>query len=159
MVAPVVLLTTGGILSNGLLTIYNAIGSSMRQMTRERLEIRRGPGGQILDTASISEIDQERLREIGVQLPLLLRRHKLTRLSLLVIYVGIGVLGLSIIVIGIAVVLGSELTGRIALGLVLAGTVILLAGLGVAGTSLGKSGEAVSYAVERTHRFGLAQAS
>ena len=43
MVAPVVLLTVGGIISNGLLTVYSGINDRMRDMTRERLQIRRGP--------------------------------------------------------------------------------------------------------------------
>ncbi len=36
MVAPVVLLTVGGMLSNGLITIYSDIDNRMRDMTRER---------------------------------------------------------------------------------------------------------------------------
>ena len=106
MVAPVVLLTVGGMLSNGLITIYSDINNRMREMTRERLEIRRGPAGQVLDDDSVPAIDQERLHEIDVQLPMMLRRHKLTRLSVLTIYVAIVVIGLSIVVIAIAVAPG-----------------------------------------------------
>jgi hypothetical protein len=51
MVAPVVLLTVGGMLSNGLITIYKDIDNRMRDMTRERLQIRRGPAGRVLDPA------------------------------------------------------------------------------------------------------------
>ncbi len=153
MVAPVVLLTVGGMVSNGLITIYNDINNRMRDMTRERLEIWRGPAGQVLDPDGVPAIGQERLTEIGVQLPMLLRRLKLTRLSVLTIYVALVVLGLSIVVIALAVALDDEIAGRVALGLVLAGTIILLLGLGVAAMSLAKSAEAISYEVERTTKF------
>ena len=154
MVAPVVLLTVGGMVSNGLITIYNDINNRMRDMTRERLETWRGPAGQVLDTDSVPAIGQERLYEIGVQLPMLLRRHKLTRLSVLTIYVALVVLGLSIVVIAIAVALNDEIAGRVALGLVLAGTIIMLLGLGVAAMSLAKSADAITYAVKRTTNLG-----
>ena len=154
MVAPVVLLTVGAMVSNGLITIYSDIDNHMRDMTRERLEIRRGPAGQVLDTDAVAAIDQERLYEIGVQLPMLLRRHKLTRLSVLTIYGALASLGLSIVVIAIAVGLNDEIAGRVALGLVLAGTIILLLGLGVAATSLAKSADAITYAVKRTTNLG-----
>jgi hypothetical protein len=154
MVAPVVLLTVGGMLSNGLITIYNDIDNRIRDMTRERLEIRGGPAGQLLDTDSVPAIDQERLIEIGNQLPMLLRRHKLTRLSVLTIYAALVVLGLSIVVIALAVALEDEIIGRVALGLVVAGTVILLLGLGVAAMSLARSADAITYAVKRTTKFG-----
>ena len=150
MVAPVVLLTVGGLMTNGLLMVYGAINDRMRDMTRERLEIRRGPAGQVLDADSVPPIDKERLYQIDVQLPMLLRRHKLTRASVLVIYSAVVVLGFSIIVIAIAVGQDSEVTAGVALGLVLAGTVILLGGMGVAARSLAKSADAISYAVERT---------
>lgn len=154
MVAPVVLLTVGGMVSNGLITIYNDINNRMRDMTRERLEIWRGPAGQVLDPDGVPAIGQERLTEIGVQLPMLLRRLKLTRQSVLTIYVALVVLGLSILVIALAVALDDEIVGRVALGLVLAGTLILLLGLGVATMSLAKSAKAISYEVERTTKFG-----
>jgi hypothetical protein len=150
IVAPVVLLTVGGMLSNGLITIYNDIDNRMREMTRERLEIRRGPAGQVLDDDSVPAIDRERLYEIGVQLPMMLRRHKLTRVSVLIIYVAIAVFGLSIVVIAIAVSANDEIAGRVALGLVVAGTIIMLLGLAVAATSVARSADAITYAVERT---------
>ena len=154
IVAPVVLLTVGGMLSNGLITIYNDIDNRMREMTRERLEIRHGPAGQVLDDDSVSAIGQERLHEIGVQLPMMLRRHRLTRLSVLTIYVAIAVFGLSIVVIAIAVSTDDEIAGRVALGLVVAGTLIMLVGLAVAATSVARSADAITYAVERTTKPG-----
>jgi hypothetical protein len=150
MVAPVVLLTTGGLLSNGLLTVYGSVNDRLREMTRERIQLLTGPTGEKLELAAMPMMNRERLNEVKVQLPLILRRHRLTRLAVFTIYVAIGVLGLSIVVIAIAVGQDDEIAGRVALGLVLAGTAIMLLGLGVAATSLAKSADAITYAVERT---------
>jgi hypothetical protein len=154
MVAPVVLLTVGSLISNGLLTVYNSVNDRLRQMTRERIEILTGPAGEKLEMAAVPVMSRERLEEIRAQLPLILRRHKLLRLSVLTIYAAVGVLGLSIVVIAIAVVIEDETAGRIALGLVLAGTVIMLVGIGVAALSLAKSADAITYAVSRTSELG-----
>jgi hypothetical protein len=154
MVAPVVLLTVGGLISNGLLMVYNSVNDRMRQMTRERIDILTGPAGEKLEMATVPVMSQERLEEIKAQLPLILRRHNLTRLSLLTIYAAIAVLGFSIVVIAIAVDLNDETAGRVALGLVLAGTVIMLVGIGVAALSLAKSADAITYAVSRTSELG-----
>ncbi len=153
MVAPVVLLTTCSLLTNGLLTVYSAVNDRMRDMTRERLEIRSGPKGELV--GHVSAIDQERLSEIETQLPMMLRRHHLVRNAVLTLYVAIGVLGLSIIVIAVAVIEHSEDFGRAALGLVLAGTVTMLGGLVAAGMSMARSADAITYAVERTRDLGL----
>jgi hypothetical protein len=153
MVAPVVLLTVGSLISNGLLTVYSSVNDRLRQMTRERIDILTGPGGEKLDVATVPVMSRERLDEIKVQIPLILRRHKLTRRAVLTIYAAIAVLGFSIVVIAIAVVLHDETAGRIALGLFLGGTIIMLAGIGVAALSVVRSADAVSYAVERTTRL------
>jgi hypothetical protein len=155
MVAPVVLLTVGCLLSNGLLTMYGSVNDRLREMTRERFEILTGPSGERLAVTAVPVMSQERLREIKIQLPLLLRRHQLTRLAVFTIYVAIAVLGLSIVVIAIAVTMHDEIAGRVALGLVLAGTVIMLAGIGIASISLAKSADAITYAVERAQSEGL----
>ena len=154
VVAPVVLLSVGSLISNGLLTVYNSVNERVRMMTRERVDILTGPAGEKLEVASVPVMGRERLDEIKIQLPLILRRHRLTRLSVLTIYAGVGVLGLSIVVIAIAVVLDNETAGRVALGLVLAGTVVMLLGIGVAALSLAKSADAISYAVNRTGELG-----
>jgi hypothetical protein len=155
MVAPVVLLTVGCLLSNGLLTVYSSVNDRLREMTRERFEILTGPSGERLELTTVPVMSQERLREIKFQLPLLLRRHKLTRLAVFIIYVAIAVLGLSIVVIAIAVTMHDEVAARVALGLVLAGTTTMVLGIGVASISLAKSADAITYAVERAQAEGL----
>jgi hypothetical protein len=159
MVTPVVLLTVGTLISNGLLIVYSAINDRMREMTHERIAILTGPAGEMLELASVPGMGRERLSEIRKQLPMLLRRHRLTRTALLTIYVSIGVLGLSIIAIAIAVTVHNDVIAHVALGLVLAGTVIMLGGLTIAGLSLAKSADAVTYAVEQTLSLGQLDAS
>jgi Protein of unknown function (DUF2721) len=154
MVAPVVLLTVGSLITNGLLVVYTSVSERMREMTRERLEILTGPTGEMLETGSIPLMGRERLEEIRQQIPMLLRRHRLTRVAVLVIYSAIAVLGLSIISIAIAVGEDTETIARVALALVLAGTIILILGIGVAGVSLAKSADAITYAVERALSLG-----
>jgi hypothetical protein len=144
----------GSLISNGLLTVYNSVNDRLRQMTRERIEILTGPAGEKLEVATVPVMSRERLEEIKVQLPLILRRHKLTRRSVLTIYGAVGLLGLSIVVIAIAVVMDDETAGRIAL--VLAGTVVMLAGIGLAALSLAGSAEAITYAVNRTGSSAVA---
>jgi hypothetical protein len=150
MFAPVVLITTGGIFSSALLSVYGAVGERMRAMTRERLDIRTGPHGQLLDTADVSAVGRERLVEIDRQLPLMLRRGDLIRDAVFLIYVGIVALVLSMFAISVAVTHDSEAWGWVALGLVLVGTVVMLAGIVVVGWSLVRSEDAIRYAVERT---------
>ena len=154
MVAPVVLLTVGSLISNGLLIVYSSLGERMREMTRERIEILTGPAGEMLDVGAVTVMSRERLDEIQHQLPLLLRRHRMTRASVLVIYAAIGILALSIICIAIAVGEDTETVARVALAFVLAGTIILIVGIGVAGISMAKSADAITYAVERTLSLG-----
>jgi hypothetical protein len=156
MVAPVVVITAGGILSSGLLMTYGAVNDRMRAMTRERLEILTGPGGNLLTPARLSGSEAERLAEIDRQLPMLLRRHGLLHNSVLLIYAALAVLVVGVIAIGLAVTTDSEAVGRAALALVLAGTVIILAGLIVAAQSLAISRQAIKYAVNRSLELGSA---
>jgi hypothetical protein len=150
MVAPVVLITTGGILTNALLVMYGVVNDRMREMTRERLDILCGEHGELLDAAHIGTIGQERLAEIDVQLPMMLARHRLLRRSVMLLYTGLALLALSVIGIAIATLADSEALGDVALGLVLAGTVAILAGLALVVKTLAISADAITYAINRT---------
>jgi len=154
MVAPVVLVTTAGLLSNGLLSVYASVNDRMREMTAERLTLLTGPRGELLDKIDVPAASQERLSEIDVQLPMILRRHHLIRNAVLCLYLAVGVLGLSVIAIAVAVTARSGDFGNAALALVLAGTLVLLAGLLVAARSLATSTDAITYAVRRTRSVG-----
>jgi hypothetical protein len=154
MVAPVVLLTVGSMLSNGLLGAYSGVSGRLREMTRERIEIRTGPDGELLELANVGAVGRERLAEIDHQVPMILRQLHRARVALLLIYSAIVLFGLSIIAIAVAVSQEFEAFGQAALGLVLTGTVVLIVGLVVAAISLARSADAISYAIERTRSLG-----
>jgi Protein of unknown function (DUF2721) len=154
MVAPVVLITTGGMLSNGLLAVYSSVNDRMREMVQERIEILAGPDGEWLAPDSLPAVGRERLAEIGQQLPLMWRRHRLVQHSVLWIYGGIALLALSVIGIAVAVTAHSEPVSQAALGLVLSGTVVILVGLLVAARSMARSADAVTFELERTRELG-----
>src|ERR1700728_711572 len=58
----------------------------------DRVEILTGPEGELLKSDDVHASGRERLAEIGAQLPLMLRRHRLTKASVLTIYSAIAVL-------------------------------------------------------------------
>ena len=154
MVAPVVLITASAILSGGIQSVYASVNDRMRDMTRERLELLRGPDGAIESVAGLGTAGRERVGQIDTQLPMLLRRHRLLRDSVLVLYVGTAVLVLSVIVLAAAVTSGSERVGLTALSLVLVGTTASLAGLVLAARSIMVSQDAIDYEVNETLRLG-----
>jgi hypothetical protein len=113
MVAPVVLITTGVLMANGLLSTYTVIIDRIRALKRERIE------------TSIPE----KLPEVDQQLATMTRRVHLLRGAVLTIFGAITSLVLSVVSIGMAEVHSSEAIGDVALGFVIAGTVAMLAAL------------------------------
>jgi Protein of unknown function (DUF2721) len=113
MVAPVVLIAASVLLANGLLSTYTAVMDRIRTLKRQRLHT---PGG-------------EGLHEIDRQLATMVRRVRLLHGAVLVIFGGIALLVLSVVAIAMAEVHNSETQGAVALGLVIAGTIAMLAGL------------------------------
>ena len=154
MVASVVLITTAAILSGALLTMYGSVNDRMRAMDHERLEILTRADGTLLSVAEVRPSGRERLSQIDTQLPRLLRRHRLLHNAVLLIYAGVGVLVLSVVIIGIAVTASSGAAGTISLVLVLVGTVMLLGGLLFAARSIIISTDAIDYEVQRTLSLG-----
>jgi hypothetical protein len=154
MVAPVVLITTGAILSGGILNLYGSVNDRMRIMTRERREILTGSTGTLLSKADVNAGGRERLGEIDTQLPLLRRRHHLLRDGVLTIFLSIAVLVLSVIIIGAAVTSDSDAVSIAALCLVLVGTTVLLVGLLLVARSIMVSSDAIDAEVQRTLSLG-----
>ena len=124
MLAPVVLITSGILVANGLLSTYTYVIDHIRALKRERLDT---PSG-------------EELNEIDGQLATMVRRVRLLQGAVLTIFGGIALLVLSVVGIGFAVVNESETVGAVALGLVIAGTIAILTGLVVV---------AIAYAARR----------
>ena len=154
MVAPVVLITTAAILSGGILSMYGSVNDRMRAMNRERLESLTSDTGALLSVTVLPASSRERLAQIDIQLPMLLNRHRLLKNAVLAIFAAIGVLVLSVIVIGAAVTSGSGGVGVAALALVLAGTTTLLVGLLMATRSILMSQDAIDSEVRRALSLG-----
>jgi Protein of unknown function (DUF2721) len=113
MVAPVVLITTGVLMANGILATYTSVNDHIQTLRDSRL-------GTSAD---------EKLREIDRQLSAESRRARLLLGAVLTIFGGIALLVLSVVGIGMAEVHRSETVGAAALGLVIAGLVTELGGL------------------------------
>src|SRR5487761_1276118 len=154
MVAPVVLITSAGVLSSALLTMYGSVNDRMRAMDRERLDILTGAARVLRSAAEVPPAGRERLTQLDAQLPMLLRRHRLLHNAVLLIYAAVAVLVLSVIAIGVAVPGGSGAAGTAALALVLAATVMLLGGLLFAARSIMISMNAIDYEVRRALSIG-----
>jgi hypothetical protein len=154
MVVPVVLITTGGILSNGLLAMYGAVNDRMRDMDHERWQLLTAPSGSLLTLAQVPGSDRERLSEIDRQLPMLLRRHGLLHYAVLLIICALVLLVLSVIAIAVAVTGQSSGFATAALALVLAGTAVILVALLYTARSLAISRNAVKYEVSRALALG-----
>ena len=154
MVAPVVLITTAAILSGGILSMYGSVNDRMRAMNRERLQILTSDTGTLLSVIVLPASSRERVAQIDIQLPMLLRRHRLLKNAVLAIFAAIAVLVLSVIVIGAAVTSGSGGVGVAALALVLAGTTTLLVGLLMATRSILMSQDAIDSEVRRALSLG-----
>ena len=150
MVAPVVLITATSIFANGLHAMYVNLYNHLRGLVEERLDILADDRGALRNLAELDDVGRERVHQIDRQLPQMLHRHHVLRNAALVIYASVGFLVLAVIAIGVAVVRDSESWGAAALGLVLAGTVVMLAGIVLSGRFVAKSSDAITYAVQRT---------
>lgn len=154
MVAPVVLITAGGIISNGVMSISASVNDRMRAMNQERLALLTGPDGNLIAVESLATAHRERMRQIDAQMPMLARRHHLMQTSLLTIYLAVATLVVSVVTLGVAVPAGSDQVGLAALALILLGTSGLLASLVMAARSTFASDDAIDYETRATASLG-----
>jgi len=154
MVAPVVLITAGGILSGGMLSVAASVNDRMRTMNQERFNMLSKQDGAELKITDLGPAQQERIRQIDTQMPMLVRRHHLLRDAVLSVYVAIGVLVFAVAALGVAVIDDSEVAGIVAVAFALAGSVGLLVSLVIAARSLWLSHDAIDFETEATLRLG-----
>ena len=156
MVALVVLITTGAILSSALLAMYGSVNDRMRAMDRERLDILTGTSRDCCGRPPRCQTGWSGAADLknDTEAPMLLRRDHLLHNGVLLIYGAVAVLVLSVIAIGVAVTGRSAGAGTAALVLVLAGTVTLLGGLLFAARSIMISMNAIDYEVRRALSLG-----
>jgi hypothetical protein len=149
MVAPAVLITTSAILAGGLSSMYGSVNDRMRSMTAERLNLRTSADGTFGELGNSLPRTRERIAEIDMQLPWLLKRHRLLGHAVLLSYAA--ALGLVLSVIGIAIAVGTHNggVGVAAVILVIGGVVTLLIGLWFAARAVILSRNAIDYEVQR----------
>jgi hypothetical protein len=150
VLAPVVMITSCGIIINGILTRYGAVSDRMRSLAHERLQLVLGSSSGPAGGAQTSDgYMTERLHEIDYQVPLLLKRHELLRNCLLALYTAVFVFVISMFVIGVASWVNAGPAAVAALLVFLCGQVILLAGLYWNAHEIRISNQAVEYEAQR----------
>jgi hypothetical protein len=156
VLAPVVMITSCGIIIGGILTRIGSLSDRMRAMAHERLQLICGLQGQAADAATgPSFYATERLREIDHQMPLLLTRHKLLSRSLQALYLAMLVFVVSMFAIGIAAWVDTGPTAFGALLVFLCGQLVLLGGLYWSGKEVRTSSQAVEYEFQRVEDLPL----
>lgn len=154
-VAPVVMVTSAAILIGGMLTRYAEVNDRLRALNRERLDLLHEPGGGFsLAYAQADALRAERLTEIDTQVPLLLYRHQLIHNAVLTIYGAVVLFVASMFTILAATVLHSTSVATAALGVFLAGMVVLLVSIVLIAIEVRLSNKAVAYEVERVMKLG-----
>jgi len=156
ILAPVVMITSCALFLNGLFGRYETLGTRLRAMHRERLELLQmvGKGTSAAGVLTV-RIEVQRILEIEKQLPNMLRRHKLIRNAVLAIGVAISVFIISMFIIALASTTNSTLAPVIALTVFLFGTGALLVGVITTTIELYQSHSEVSYEIQ--HGLSLKQ--
>jgi Protein of unknown function (DUF2721) len=140
ILAPAVVVNACAVMMGGLLAHYAAINDRLRALNRERLERLKNPD---------DPITLERLNEIDMQTPTLLKRHRLARNAVFSIYLAISVFVISMFVIAVAVVLEAVWVSTLALIVFLSGALLLLLGLGFITLEILGSHHTIEFEVRR----------
>lgn len=162
ILAPVVMITACAIALGSLQSRYGAINDRLRLMTRERLDLLRTLGVQIVPlmppggTPQIATdaYAEERLIELDVQIPQLLRRHRLGHVAVLAAYYAMLVFIGDMFVIAAAVATNASLLVAPALIVFLVGMSVLLAGVLAIAEEVRSSHRTLRYEVERVLGLG-----
>jgi hypothetical protein len=148
MVAPVVLITVGGLVVNGVTVAWGQLSARVFDLTHERATLVSGPRGELLDAPSMPDADRQRLSEIDAEVSMMARSSDSLRRVVGVLDVAIALLVLSVIGIGVAVAAHSLTLAYVALALVLAGTVTEFAGVATATSIALRGGDAIRRAAQ-----------
>ncbi|TME08188.1 MAG: DUF2721 domain-containing protein [Chloroflexi bacterium] len=149
ILAPVVMITSCAIFLNGLFTHYEHISARLRAMHRERLELFQTAGtGRSRAGETTAGIGVQRILEIEMQLPNMLRRQKLIRNAVVAIGIAISICVISMFIIALAAITNSPLAAEIALLAFLTGTGALLVGVLLTTLELYRSHREVVYEIQ-----------
>jgi hypothetical protein len=162
ILAPVVMISACAITFGALQSRYAAINDRLRLMTRERLDLLRMLGVRIVPVmapqATLAPIGDtyatERMVELDVQIPQLLRRHRIAHIALLAVYYAMIVFIISMFVIAAAVVTEAAVLTSVALLVFLLGMMVLLGGIVAIAEEVRASHRTLRYEVERVLSLG-----
>jgi hypothetical protein len=155
IIAPVVMVTACALLINGTLGRYAAVNDRLRLLARERLDLLRRDGdARLAPPPPSSAYASERLGEIDAQVPGLLRRHRLIRNALVLIYLAVLLFLLSMFSIAAASAVHPPVLDVTTLVLFLLGCATLLVGVVVATREVWLSDLALHYEVNRVMDLG-----
>lgn len=162
IIAPVVMITACAIALGALQARYGAINDRLRLMARERLDLLRALGVPIVPVMPAGDAAQrgsdayaeERLTEIDVQIPQLLRRHRLAHKAVLAVYCAMIVFIGSMFVIAVAVATGAAAAAAVTLIVFFLGMVIFLTGVVLIAEEVRASHRTIQYEVERVLQLG-----
>jgi len=127
----------------------------LHELNSERLSLLGGPRGEMLTENQASEINRARLELIDQQVPLVMARIRGIRDACVLVYVAMGLLVLSIIVIAAAIPGRSVALAYTALALVVCAVIIQFAAIVLATRVMVRSAETVTYETKRTDELGL----
>ncbi len=147
ILAPAVMISSCAIFLNGIITRYESVGTRLRVMHHERLELLQGLGHTTSSGASTNGFGTHRIQEIEVQLPRLLHRHKLLRNAVVTENTAIAFFVTSMVMIALAALTNLSLIATAALLLFLIGTGTLLAGVVITTLELSRSQREVAYEI------------
>jgi pilus assembly protein TadC len=150
ILAPVVMISACSIFVGGVLGHYTALNDGMRGLTRERLDLvrslramRAGPSDDVRALAL------ERVKEIDVQLPDLLRRHRLVHHAVLALYAAILVLIVTMCVIALTATVSADWVAALVIAFFVAGVLAMLVGVLLITVEIRTSQQTLSYEVQQ----------
>ncbi|MEZ4666408.1 MAG: DUF2721 domain-containing protein [Anaerolineae bacterium] len=154
ILAPVLMVNACAILVGALFTRYVGINDRLRSMAHERLSLLRDQRGNSLTHGEIALL-KERLNEIDVQMPDLLRRHQLAHHAVAAIYVSVCIFVVDMFVIALSVTTDTAWASPLALLIFLAGISLMLVSIFMTVLEVSTSRGVVIYEVKRIMHLSL----
>jgi len=148
ILAPAVMISSCAIFLNGIITRYESVSARMRAMHHERLELLHGLRHTTGNGVSSYGFSNHRIQEIEIQLPRLLKRHKLLHNAVLAENTAIAFFVTSMFIIALAALTNSSLIATAALLIFLIGTGVLLVGVIITTLELSRSQREVTYEIQ-----------
>jgi hypothetical protein len=147
ILAPVVMISACAIMSGALVSRAAAINDRLRAMTRERLEL--------LKMMAQDKLNRERIGELDLQFPDLLRRLRLTHRAVLFNYAAIFGFILDMLLIALAALTSLTWAALLALIVFLSATITLGLAILVTVSETRMSLNSILFEVERVSRLPL----